>query len=75
MTRNLFMKKLNLLTPGPVPMPPEVYNALGELMSHHRTPEFTKLLIDCHNNLKNFLVQNNLYFFILPLDLAQWSLR
>ncbi|MCB0394277.1 MAG: alanine--glyoxylate aminotransferase family protein [Bdellovibrionales bacterium] len=33
-----------LLAPGPVPMPPEVYQALSEPMIHHRTPEFEKIL-------------------------------
>ena len=46
------MKNINLLTPGPVPMPPEVYEALAAPMSHHRTPEFTELLKSCLDNLK-----------------------
>jgi len=47
------MKNMNLLTPGPVPMPPEVYEALGVPMSHHRTPEFTELLKYCLESLKD----------------------
>lgn len=42
----------NLLTPGPVPMPPEVYRALGEPMTHHRTPEFNRQLRSCLSSLK-----------------------
>lgn len=47
------MKTINLLTPGPVPMPPEVYEALGQTMSHHRTPEFTDTLKFCLVSLKD----------------------
>ncbi len=46
------MNKLNLLAPGPVPMPPEVYSAISEPMSHHRTPEFSDLLNKCYIQLK-----------------------
>lgn len=47
------MKTIHLLTPGPVPMPPEVYEALSTTMSHHRTPEFETLLCYCFNSLKD----------------------
>lgn len=33
-----------LLTPGPVPLPPEVLTALAQPMRHHRTPEFIAVL-------------------------------
>jgi aspartate aminotransferase-like enzyme len=33
-----------LLAPGPVPMPPQVYDALSEPIIHHRTPEFEIIL-------------------------------
>ena len=32
-----------LLTPGPVPLPPEVRSALSQPTIHHRTPEFAKI--------------------------------
>lgn len=32
-----------LMTPGPVPLPPEVLKALSEPPLHHRTPEFMKI--------------------------------
>ncbi|MES2854333.1 MAG: alanine--glyoxylate aminotransferase family protein [Bdellovibrionota bacterium] len=34
------MKTYTLMTPGPVPMPPEVLEVLALPMEHHRTPEF-----------------------------------
>lgn len=33
-----------LLTPGPVPLPTEVLNALAQPILHHRTPEFEAIL-------------------------------
>ena len=33
-----------LLTPGPVPLAPEVLAALAQPVRHHRTPEFEALL-------------------------------
>lgn len=33
-----------LMTPGPVPVPPEVLSALSLPIEHHRTPEFQKCL-------------------------------
>ncbi|MCB0356706.1 MAG: alanine--glyoxylate aminotransferase family protein, partial [Bdellovibrionales bacterium] len=46
------MNHLNLLTPGPVPMPPEVYQALQRPMTHHRTPEFMAVINHCRQQLK-----------------------
>jgi aspartate aminotransferase-like enzyme len=37
------MKKYYLLAPGPTPIPPEVLQALGRPILHHRTPEFEAL--------------------------------
>ena len=34
------MKPYTLMTPGPVPVPPEVLEILARPMEHHRTPEF-----------------------------------
>ncbi len=41
-----------LMTPGPVPLPDFVLNALSEPMIHHRTPEFSNLLSNTLNHLK-----------------------
>ena len=37
------MKKYHLLAPGPTPIPPEVLQAIGRPILHHRTPEFEAL--------------------------------
>jgi aspartate aminotransferase-like enzyme len=37
------MKKYRLLAPGPTPIPPEVLQAIGRPILHHRTPEFEAL--------------------------------
>lgn len=37
------MKTYTLMTPGPVPLPPEVLQNLALPMEHHRTPEFVAL--------------------------------
>jgi aspartate aminotransferase-like enzyme len=37
------MKKYHLLAPGPTPIPPEVLQAIGRPIIHHRTPEFEAL--------------------------------
>lgn len=43
-----------LLTPGPVPLAPQVLNALAQPMRHHRTPEFIKTLAEVWQGLKWF---------------------
>jgi aspartate aminotransferase-like enzyme len=37
------MRKYHLLAPGPTPIPPEVLQAIGRPILHHRTPEFEAL--------------------------------
>ncbi len=37
------MKKYHLLAPGPTPIPPDVLQAIGRPIIHHRTPEFEAL--------------------------------
>jgi aspartate aminotransferase-like enzyme len=52
----MFFKQKNpyrLLTPGPVPLHPEVQRILGEAMLHHRTPEFERTLKNVTENLKD----------------------
>lgn len=41
-----------LLTPGPTLVPPEIRQALGQPMLHHRTPEFQKILKEAEGGLK-----------------------
>lgn len=41
-----------LLTPGPVPVPPEVLEILAQPMEHHRTPNFEQVFTRVRENLK-----------------------
>lgn len=41
-----------LLAPGPVQLPPEVKSILARDMIHHRTPEFSRVLVKVLANLK-----------------------
>src|SRR5688572_23472931 len=41
-----------LLTPGPVPVPPEVLEILAKPMEHHRTPNFEQVFARVRENLK-----------------------
>jgi aspartate aminotransferase-like enzyme len=41
-----------LLTPGPTPVPPEVREALGRPLLHHRTSEFQEILKEVSQGLK-----------------------
>lgn len=52
-----------LLTPGPVPLHPEVQKILSEPMIHHRTPAFDKVFADVLKGLK-FVFQTNESVFI-----------
>lgn len=44
-----------LLTPGPSPVPPEVLEALGRPISHHRTPEFRAIQKEATGRLQRVL--------------------
>lgn len=46
------MTHYRLMTPGPVPLPPEVLEVLARPMEHHRTPEFVALFGRVLANLK-----------------------
>jgi aspartate aminotransferase-like enzyme len=48
--------KYILMTPGPVPLPPEVLEVLAKPMEHHRTPEFITLWNRVLANLKSVFV-------------------
>ncbi|MFH1640814.1 MAG: alanine--glyoxylate aminotransferase family protein [Candidatus Omnitrophota bacterium] len=58
------MKKNYLLTPGPTPLPPEVCQALGRPIMHHRTPQFQALLKEATEGLK-YIYQTKGDVFIL----------
>ncbi len=45
-----------LMTPGPVPLPPEVLDVLALPMEHHRTPQFMALFARVLENLKKVFV-------------------
>ncbi len=45
-----------LMTPGPVPLPPEVLEILALPMEHHRTPEFIALWTRVTSNLKRIFM-------------------
>jgi aspartate aminotransferase-like enzyme len=45
-------KKYYLLSPGPTPIPDEVLSVAAQPIIHHRTPEFSALLLDVSEGLK-----------------------
>lgn len=58
------MKKDYLLTPGPTPIPPQVYEALSKPIIHHRTPGFQTILKEVIEGLKFvFQTKNDLFIF------------
>jgi len=46
------IKKYYLLSPGPTPIPDEVLAVASEAIIHHRTPEFSKILMEVIEGLK-----------------------
>jgi aspartate aminotransferase-like enzyme len=58
------MRKNYLLTPGPTPLPPQVYQALGRPIIHHRTPQFQAMLKEATEGLK-YVFQTKSDVFIL----------
>ncbi|MBL7196490.1 MAG: alanine--glyoxylate aminotransferase family protein [Candidatus Omnitrophica bacterium] len=58
------MQKKYLLTPGPTPLPPYVYEALSKEIIHHRTPQFQAILKEVEDNLK-YVFQTKNDVFIL----------
>ncbi len=58
------MKKNYLLTPGPTPLPPEVCEALGRPIIHHRTPQFQEVIKEVHEGLR-FIFQTKNDCFML----------
>jgi len=58
------MRKNYLLTPGPTPLPPQVCEALGRPIIHHRTPQFQAILKEVTGGLK-YVFQTKNDCFIL----------
>jgi aspartate aminotransferase-like enzyme len=57
------MKRNLLLTPGPTQIPPDVCEALGRPIIHHRTPQFQEYLKEAVEGLKYiFQTKNDIYF-------------
>ena len=61
MSPNTFKASI-LLTPGPVPVPPEVLEILAQPMEHHRTPNFEKVFTRVRQNLKTVFGTNQPVF-------------
>ena len=52
----------NLRTPGPTPIPDEIYEAMSDPMINHRGPEFFELITECTEMLKQvFMTDNDLF--------------
>lgn len=58
-----FAKK-KIMTPGPVPMPAKVRESLALYECHHRTAEFTEILLNCFRLLKK-VFQTQEHCFLL----------
>lgn len=53
------MRKEYLITPGPTPVPPEVLLSQARPIIHHRTPEYTKIFVECLEGLKYIFETKN----------------
>ena len=53
------MQKKYLMTPGPTPVPPEVLLALAKPIIHHRTPDFSAILMEAVAGLKRIFETDN----------------
>ncbi len=52
----------NLRTPGPTPIPEDIYRAMSDPMINHRGPEFFELITECTEKLKQvFMTENDLF--------------
>ena len=56
--------KKYLLAPGPVPVPPNVLNAMAAPMIHHRSPDFVELFAEVKEDLK-YLYQTEMPVMLL----------
>ena len=58
------MGEINLLIPGPTPLPPRVLQAMGREMDNHRGPTFGRIMAEILDGLKDvFRTRND----IIPL--------
>jgi aspartate aminotransferase-like enzyme len=53
-----------LMTPGPVPLHPRVYQAMSRVVFHHRTPEYRKTFGECVSMMKEVMRTKNDVFII-----------
>jgi len=53
-----------LMTPGPCPVFSEVYEACSRRLIHHRTPEFSEVLVRTIDNMKKFFETKDDVFLI-----------
>jgi serine---pyruvate transaminase len=53
------MKRKNLMTPGPSPVPSFLREVLAKEIIHHRTDEFRNILADVHQGLQSLLFTKN----------------
>ena len=58
------IKKYYLLSPGPTPIPDEVLSVASEAIIHHRTSEFSKILMEVVDGLK-YVFQTKQDVFVL----------
>lgn len=53
-----------LMTPGPVPFHPRVYQAMSRVVFHHRTPEYRKTFRECVSMMKKVTqTKNDVFIF------------
>jgi len=58
------VKKKNLLSPGPTPVPSQVLLSMAKPLIHHRTPEFKAIFKEINENLKYvFQTKNDVFTF------------
>jgi len=56
------MPKQNLRTPGPIPVPDDIAQAMINPMINHRGPEFAELILGATENLQQvFMTQNDVF--------------
>ena len=65
--------KRYLLTPGPTPVPPEVYAAMSEPMIAHRTAEFRAILVATLERLQQVFRTNNDVLLMTASGRPRWS--
>lgn len=62
--RSLGLKKENLLTPGPTPVPQATLEAMARPIIHHRTPQYQKIFEEVTASLKGiFKTKNDILTF------------